>query len=73
MRRRKAQTIDVPCTVKGCKVVAKNTPYASPAAPMLTALETLEKQGWSYQIGFFSMLTGDHAQRCPAHNGKASP
>jgi hypothetical protein len=43
----------------------------SPAAPVLTALEQLEKEGWAYQIGFFAMLTGDHRPVCPQCNGGA--
>jgi len=38
---------------------------ASPAAPVLTACESAGKEGWSYQIGFFTMLTGEHYPRCP--------
>lgn len=36
------------------------------AAPMLVALEHLEPDGWSYRLGFFSMMTGDYYPRCPS-------
>lgn len=40
---------------------------ASPAAPILTACEALERaHGWTFEIGFFAMLTGDHRPRCAA-------
>jgi hypothetical protein len=40
---------------------------SSPAAPVLTACEAAHANaGWSYEIGFFSMLTGDHRPRCAA-------
>ncbi len=38
---------------------------ASPAAPILTASEESEKKGWSFSVGFFAMLTGNHENRCP--------
>lgn len=37
----------------------------SPAAPTLSMCEEAGKVGWSYSIGFFTMLTGDHQTRCP--------
>lgn len=59
------KTVVVTC----CSCGKKSQPVkpSSPAAPMLTALEYLhEKEGWAYQIGFFTMLTGDHRPLCPA-------
>ncbi len=44
---------------------------SSPAAPILTACEEAAKVGWSYQVGFFAMLTGDHKPRCPKCTKKA--
>lgn len=44
---------------------AKSFPFSSPAAPILTALENAEKEGWAYQIGFMAMLTGEHYPICP--------
>lgn len=44
----------------------------SPAAPKLSALEELEPKGWSFCVGFFSMLTGDHRERCPECTKKAN-
>lgn len=44
---------------------AEKFPATSPAAPMLSALEFAETKGWAYQVGFFSMLTGDHNPVCP--------
>lgn len=41
-------------------------PITSPAAPVLSMCEAAGPKGWSYQIGFFTMLTGDHQTRCPA-------
>lgn len=50
---------------EACGVKSKPVIPTSPAAPVLTALEILhEEEGWSYQIGFFTMLTGDHHPRC---------
>jgi hypothetical protein len=50
----------VACNVESPRVVPD-----SPAAPILTACEQLhDNHGWSYQIGFETMLTGDHQQRC---------
>lgn len=64
--------------MRGCKRVAsvvvacsscgaKSDPVVptSPAAPVLTALEQLKPLGWAYQIGFFSMMTGDYVPLCP--------
>jgi len=59
----------VTLTCVDCKVKAK-FPAASPAAPVLTASEASEKKGWSYEIGFAAMLTGDHQNRCPECTAK---
>lgn len=40
----------------------------SPAAPELTGLEKLGKSGWTYSVGFFSMLAG-HQTLCPECGG----
>ena len=42
---------------------------SSPAAPKLTASEESAKSGWSYSVGFFSMITGDHNNRCAECTG----
>jgi hypothetical protein len=67
VRTKKKATVRVTCKVCGVSVDA---PFTSPAAPMLTALEGLESKGWAYEVGFFSMLTGDHNPRCPECKGK---
>ncbi len=54
----------VTLTCEGCGL-KEAFPASSPAAPILTASESSEKKGWSYQIGFAAMLTGDHHNRCP--------
>jgi hypothetical protein len=57
--------------VSGCVLVcekcgerSKTYPAPSPAAPELSACELAEKDGWAYDIGFFSMLLG-HQTLCP--------
>lgn len=52
-------------TCEKCKAQVTVT-FCSPAAPDLTACEEAhEKHGWGYQVGFFSMLTGEHYPLCP--------
>lgn len=46
-------------------------PITSPAAPVLSMCEAAKKEGWSYEVGFFSMLTGNYNQRCTNCNGNA--
>jgi hypothetical protein len=62
------KAIEVKCVQCGA---AEHVKPSSPAAPMLTALEKLRPKGWSYQIGFFAMLTGEHHQLCPVCNGNS--
>lgn len=63
MRKKKsASAVELTC----CECGTKGTfPASSPAAPELTASEASAKEGWSYAVGFFAMLTGDHQNRCP--------
>lgn len=65
----RSKPIKITCSVCAATEMARPT---SPAAPMLTALEQLKPNDWSYQIGFFTMLTGDHHPRCPACTKAAS-
>jgi hypothetical protein len=58
----KHKLVTLTCT--DCKTKAK-FPASSPAAPALTASEASAKKGWSYEVGFFAMMTGDHKNRCP--------
>lgn len=54
--------VELTCIACGVHAVF---PASSPASPILTACEYAHKNhGWSYQIGFFAMLTGDHHPRC---------
>lgn len=65
MPRKSSKKVIISC----CKCKAKSRPVdpPSPAAPVLTALEVLHKEsGWAYQVGFFSMLSGEHYPLCPA-------
>jgi DNA-directed RNA polymerase subunit RPC12/RpoP len=48
-----------------CGTQSRSVLPCSPAAPILTALEALEGDGWTYTIGFTEMMTGMHNQRCP--------
>lgn len=61
---RTPKSLAVSCVVCGEK--SRKVPISSPAAPVLSVLEQLESEGWSFQVGFFSMMTGEHNQRCPA-------
>jgi hypothetical protein len=54
----------ITCTVKDCPESIQ-VEFSSPAAPDLTACEEAEKSGWGYEVGFFSMLTGEHYPICP--------
>ena len=69
MAKRKGSMGTLTCT--GCGVSGA-FPIPSPAAPVLTMCEAAEKEGWSYEVGFFSMLTGNYNQRCPKCNGNAA-
>lgn len=60
--KKSGNMVEVTCCNCGATASA---PASSPAAPMLTALEALAKEGWAYQIGFSTMLTGDHRPLCP--------
>ena len=62
MSRKPSKTVVLTCCGCGKK---ERFPASSPAAPMLTASEASAKKGWSYSIGFFAMLTGNHENRCP--------
>lgn len=69
MRSVKKDTVTLTCV--GCgKKQAFRAP--SPAAPELTASEESAKVGWTYEVGFFAMLTGDHQNRCPACSKKST-
>ena len=68
MAKRKGNMGKLTCVECG---VSEAFPITSPAAPVLTMCEAAAKQGWSYEVGFFSMLTGNHNQRCPKCNGNA--
>ena len=56
-----ARMVELTCIACGVHAVF---PASSPAAPILTACEAAAEHGWSYQIGFVSILTGDHRPRC---------
>jgi hypothetical protein len=62
-RAHKRTTLRMVC----CACGERSRPVAprSPAAPALTALEELHREGWAYRLGFHSMLTGDYAPLCP--------
>jgi hypothetical protein len=47
-----------------CGIVSKSYKVNSPAAPDLSICEAGEKDNWSYDIGFWSMLLGHHPY-CP--------
>lgn len=48
-----------------CGVMSPAVVPSSPAAPILTACEKLHAvHGWSFEVGFAAMLTGDHRPRC---------
>jgi predicted nucleic-acid-binding Zn-ribbon protein len=68
MRRAKEKRVTLTCKECGTKEAFR---AASPAAPILTASEESAKHGWSYSLGFFAMMTGDHENRCPKCNGNA--
>lgn len=55
--------VELTCRSCGTK---KTFPASSPAAPALTASEASAEEGWSFSVGFFAMLTGDHQNLCPA-------
>lgn len=56
------KTEELTCSRCGLKARYMAT---SPAAAKLSALEEAEKDGWSYRVGFFSMMTGDYHELCP--------
>lgn len=60
---RNQKRISLACVACGAKSPSVVPP--SPAAPVLTACETLHRvHGWSFEVGFWQMLTGDHRPRC---------
>jgi len=63
MARRKGKTLRVTC----CRCGAESAPYTitSPAAPELSVCEQAEKDGWSFTVDFWAMMTGDHRTVCP--------
>ena len=60
---RSVKPVKISCST--CNVQSRPVKPSSPAAPTLTALEVLEADGWSYSLGFTSMLTGNYHPRCP--------
>lgn len=62
-----ATKVELTCEVCGTK---RKFRASSPAAPILTASKESKKAGWSYQVGFEAMLTGDHHNRCPDRKNK---
>lgn len=64
MRKKKVKGLIITCCECGHKSRPVDPP--SPAAPELTALEVLHKEsGWAYQVGFFSMMSGNYSPLCP--------
>lgn len=55
-----------PCVAKGlgCGAKSKAYPVSSPAAPELSASEASEKDGWTFDCGFWAMALG-HTNLCP--------
>ena len=63
--RKTIEPVTVTVTCKSCQDTAV-VEGCAPAAPQLYALtEVLRKTGWTYQIGFGSMLTGNYHPQCP--------
>ena len=54
--------VELACECCGKK---ERFPASSPAALVLTASEASKKVGWSFKVGFYTMLTGDYHNRCP--------
>ena len=59
---KKSNLIEITCI--DCGMQGRFT-ARSPAAPMLTASQESHKKGWSYEHGYFAMLTNSYKNRCP--------
>ncbi len=54
------------CNTEGCNAKSASYPAVT-AAPELDVAEAAHAaEGWSYSIGFFTMMTGQPVTYCPA-------
>ena len=70
--RKTIEPVTVTVTCQSCQDTAI-VEECAPAAPQLYALtEVLRKTGWTYQLGFGSMLTGNYYPQCPKCSSQTS-